>query len=60
MFGDASSKAALTELLRNDRPDRVIFVVRPGELGLHRIARPGYEALGPDGKPALWVFDLNL
>jgi hypothetical protein len=60
MFGDSNSKAALTELLRNDRPDRVVFVVRPGELGLHRNARPVYEALGPDGKPTLWVFDLNL
>lgn len=60
MFGDASSKAALTELLRNGRTDRVIFVVRPGELGLHRNARPVYETLGPDGKPTLWIFDLKL
>jgi 4-amino-4-deoxy-L-arabinose transferase-like glycosyltransferase len=60
MFGDSQSRAALSELLHNDRSDRVIFVVRPGELGLHRNARPVYEALGPDGKPTLWIFDIKL
>ncbi|MBM2805144.1 MAG: hypothetical protein HW419_3037 [Deltaproteobacteria bacterium] len=60
MFGDSQSRAELSELLHNDRSDRVIFVVRPGELGLHRNARPVYEALGPDGKPTLWIFDVKL
>lgn len=60
MFGDSHSRNALSELLHNDRPDRVIFIVRPGELGLHRNGRPVYEVLGPDGKPSWWIFDLKL
>ena len=60
VFGDASSKTALNELLHNDRPDRVIFVVRPGELGLQRNAPPVFEVLGPDGKPTFWIFDVKL
>ncbi|MSP40048.1 MAG: phospholipid carrier-dependent glycosyltransferase [Deltaproteobacteria bacterium] len=60
MFGDQQSRAALTELLHNDRPDRVMFVVRPGDLGLHKTARPIHEVLGPDGKPTLWIFDTKL
>lgn len=60
MFGDSQSRAALSALLHNERPDRVIFVVRPGELGLQRNARPVYETLGPDGKPTLWIFDVML
>lgn len=60
MFGDSNNCAALSALLHNERSDRVIFVVRPGELGLHRNARPVYETLGPDGKPTLWIFDIKL
>ena len=55
-----SSITALNELSQNDRPDRVIFIVRPGELALERHARPVCEIRDPDGQPRLWIFDLHL
>jgi hypothetical protein len=55
-----TSIVALNQLSQNNRPDRVVFIVRPGELGLERYARPVYEVPGADGKPTLWIFDLQL
>jgi len=55
-----SSLALLKELSQNGRPDHVILILRPGELGLDQYARPVYEVRGPDGRPALWIFDLIL
>ena len=37
-----------------DRPDRVIFIVRPGEA---RLSDPVHTVRGPDGKPALLVYE---
>jgi hypothetical protein len=55
-----SSFSALNQLSHNERPDRVIFIVRPGELGLERYASPVQEIRGPAGEKRLWIFDLNL
>lgn len=51
---DKSSLGALAELQRNDRPDRVIFIVRPGEA---RLSDPVHTVRGPDGEPALLVYE---
>ena len=59
MFGD-SSVAALETLLHNGKPDRVVFIVRPGELGLHRHARPVHEIRNAEGQAVLWIFDIVL
>ena len=55
-----SSIAEVKELSQNGRPDRVIFIVRPGELGLHEYARPVHEIRTPEGRPVLWIFALVL
>jgi hypothetical protein len=43
-----SGTAALNQLTKNDRTDRVIVIVRPGELGLERYARPVLQIKGAD------------
>jgi hypothetical protein len=42
----------LKSITDDDKPQRVLFVVRPGELGL---TEPLYVVRGPDGRDALWV-----
>jgi 4-amino-4-deoxy-L-arabinose transferase-like glycosyltransferase len=39
-------------LARNERPDRVVWIVRPGE---HSLRDPDFEIRRPDGQPALWI-----
>ena len=56
----ASGAPALKQLRENGRRDRVIFIVRPGELGLHYQLSPVYEIRGPEGQAALWIFDVYL
>lgn len=41
-----------TALVEDDRPQRVLFIVRPGELQLDR---PLFVVRRPDGREALWV-----
>ena len=55
-----SSINALRELVSNGRPDRVIFIVRPGQFELEKFARPAYEVRDPDGPTVLWVFDIYI
>ena len=55
-----SSINALKELVSNGRPDRVIFIVRPGQFELEKLARPTYEVRDPDGQIVLQVFDVYL
>jgi 4-amino-4-deoxy-L-arabinose transferase-like glycosyltransferase len=55
-----ASITALNQLAQNDRPDRVIVIVRPGELGLERHAPPDHVIRHADGQPKLWLFDLQL
>jgi len=43
---------ALEALEKNGRVDRVLFIVRPGELGL---VDPLYAVRGPDGRDVLWI-----
>jgi hypothetical protein len=57
---DERSIDSIRSLLHNGGSDQVVFIVTPGELGLEKSARPVYEVLGPDGKPALWIFDLQI
>jgi 4-amino-4-deoxy-L-arabinose transferase-like glycosyltransferase len=54
---DASSRAALHELRQNERPDRVLFIMRPEEMALRD---PLYTVRGPDGQVALAVFEATL
>ena len=42
----------LRQLQSNQKSDRVLFIVRPGEL---QLTDPIYVVHGPDGKDALWV-----
>jgi 4-amino-4-deoxy-L-arabinose transferase-like glycosyltransferase len=55
-----ASITALNQLAQNDRPDRVILIVRPGELGLERHARPVHVIHQSDGQATLWIFDLEI
>ena len=50
----------LKELISNGRRDRVIFIVRPGELELDKVARPVYEVRAPDGQVVMRIFDVYL
>jgi hypothetical protein len=59
MFNE-SSMDAIKKLQQNARRDRVIFIVRPGEIRLETQPSPVYEVRNPDGQPVLWVFDLYL
>ncbi len=54
-----ASIAALNSLVQEDRLHRLLFIVRPGELGLQRYAKPVHEILGANGLPRLWVFDIK-
>jgi len=55
-FGDAG----LADLQHNDRQDRVLFAVRPGELGMQDPVQPVYQVLDPHGVPTLLIFELTL
>ena len=41
----------------DNREQHVLFVLRPGELGLEH---PTHVISRPDGQPALWLFDLTM
>ncbi len=46
------------ERLANDgRPERALFIVRPGELGLEK---PVHVIRGPDGRDALWLCEESI
>ena len=57
MMGDYPL-ALLDEITRNGRPDRLISIVRPGELGLEKWVKPVHEIRGPNGDAVLWIFIL--
>jgi hypothetical protein len=54
-----ASIAALNSLVQEDRLHRLLFIVRPGELGLQRYAKPVHEILDANGRLRLWVFDMK-
>jgi 4-amino-4-deoxy-L-arabinose transferase-like glycosyltransferase len=54
---DQSALAALAELQRNGRPDRVLFVMRPGEIGL---PAPDAVVTGPGGAVQLVLHEVEL
>jgi len=47
----------LERLTAAGRPERVLFIVRPGELGLQN---PEYVVRGPGGHDALWLVERRL
>jgi 4-amino-4-deoxy-L-arabinose transferase-like glycosyltransferase len=57
---DKSSVPDLAGLQQNGKDDRVIFIVRPGELQLEKLAQPVYEIRNSQGKLTLSIFDLHL
>jgi len=48
---------ALNALTQNGRPDRAIFIVRPGQL---KLPNPVHRITGPEGTVPLWVFEQTL
>jgi 4-amino-4-deoxy-L-arabinose transferase-like glycosyltransferase len=59
LFGGLA-RPQVEALLRNGRPDHVVFIVRPGELRLEKFGRPAYEVRDPRGRTVLQIFDLYL
>jgi 4-amino-4-deoxy-L-arabinose transferase-like glycosyltransferase len=59
IFGD-SIQSAMDELSKNSRSDRVVFIVRPGELQIDRRLEPSYRILDPQGRAVLLIFDINM
>jgi hypothetical protein len=54
------SLAAVKKQLGSDWQGRAFFIVRPGELGLHKQASPVYEVHNPRRQVVLQIFDLYL
>ena len=49
-------KPIYDKFVQDDRPCRIVRLVRPGQLG-SRI--PQGEIIGPDGRPSLWIYDVS-
>ena len=47
----------LRQLADNGREDRVLFIVRPGDLGFEK---PVHVVRSPDGEPRLWICEETL
>ena len=56
LYGEAW-RPELDAMNTDDKEQHVLFVLRPGELGLEH---PTHVILRPDGQPALWLFDLTM
>jgi 4-amino-4-deoxy-L-arabinose transferase-like glycosyltransferase len=56
---DDTATAALNRLMANGRRDRIIFIVRPGELNLPTPAAPVQELRDSNGAPVLSIFDIT-
>jgi hypothetical protein len=54
------SLTAVKKQLGSDWQGRAFFIVRPGELGLHKQASPVYEVHNPRRQVVLQIFDLYL
>ena len=54
---DASSRAALNDLRQNERPDRVLFIMRPEEIASNK---PVYTVRDSNRRAVLAVFELSL
>jgi 4-amino-4-deoxy-L-arabinose transferase-like glycosyltransferase len=55
---DNFNQTAFEELSRNSRRDHVVFILRPGELGLEKLIRPVHEVRDSRGQTVLWIFDV--
>ena len=53
-FYDNEDLAPLTALQADGKRHRVVFIVRPGEL---QLSNPAHTIYGPDGTPALVIYD---
>jgi hypothetical protein len=52
--------AELNEILTSGRHERLVLIVRPGELaGLERRAKPALEIRNPEGEVSLQVFEIE-
>jgi len=63
MYGRAlghPERSVLNELKTNGRPDRVLLVIRPGELGEFGGRKPHHEIIGLGGRPSLWIYRMTL
>jgi len=56
LYGEAW-RPELERMNSDGQPHRLLFVLRPGELGLEN---PTRVISRPDGQPALWLFDVTL
>jgi hypothetical protein len=56
LYGEAW-RAELDGMSSDDREQHVLFVLRPGELGLEHPLR---VIKRPDGQPVLWLFDVTM
>ena len=56
LYGEAW-RPELDAMNADNKEQHVLFVLRPGELGLEH---PTHVILRPDGQPALWLFDLTM
>jgi len=57
LYGDLS-KDAINQLKNNGRPDRVVFIVRPGEV--KGLDQPSHVINRPDGQAVLLIYEQTL
>ena len=57
---DQSSMTTMQNVLTDSHTNRVIFVVRPGELGLQQRLTPVHTVPDRDGRPSIWIFDVKV
>jgi 4-amino-4-deoxy-L-arabinose transferase-like glycosyltransferase len=55
---DNAIQPPLPKLKQNGKDDHLVFIVRPGELALGKLAQPSYEIRNAQGQPVLWIFEL--
>lgn len=57
---DGIDDGALDRLRGDDKPQRVLFVTRPNELGRLSLPPPVFKVHGPAGRETLWVIETTL
>jgi hypothetical protein len=55
---DARAQEALGQLQENGRPDRVVFIVRPGEV--KGLGQPTHVIARPDGQAVLLICEQTM
>jgi 4-amino-4-deoxy-L-arabinose transferase-like glycosyltransferase len=59
-FFDNPSPPALAELKQNGKDDRVVFIVRPGDIELQNQERPASVMRNSLGQATLWILDRHM